>query len=91
MANTIHLKISTPFEIIYEGDVESVSAANSQGKFDVLDQHANFITLVENKPITIRVKGSPPKELNFPLAILYAHENMVNIYTNIQEMPRLGK
>ncbi len=88
--NTLHLKISTPFQIVYEGEVQSVTSTNTEGKFDVLPEHANFITLIDNKPVTVRPKGEQPKEFNFPLAILYVHGNRVNIYTNIQEMPKLG-
>ena len=90
MANTLHLKISTPFQIVYEGEIQSISSINTAGKFDILPEHANFITLIDNKPVIVRSIDKEQKEFNFPLAILYVHGNRVNIYTNIQEMPKLG-
>jgi len=56
------------------------------GNFDILPQHANFITLVENSPILVRpaTAGQKPQTFKFPLAIIVTMENKVNIYTYIQ-------
>ena len=77
---TLHVRIISPQQLLLETEAVSLSSKNSQGPFDILPQHANFITLVENSPIIVRVNK---KELtfNFPLAIIFTVQNSVNIYT----------
>ncbi len=77
----IHVRIISPREVILDTDAESVSSSNIQGKFDILSLHVNFITLIENKPIVIRRKSQKPLVYTFPIAIVVALENKVDIYT----------
>ncbi|MCR4306041.1 MAG: hypothetical protein NUV73_03080 [Candidatus Daviesbacteria bacterium] len=86
---TLHLRIISPQQLLLDAEVESLSSKNLQGAFDILPQHANFITLVEDAPIVVRVTGQKPQTFKFPLAIIMATENKVNIYTYIQ--PNLEK
>lgn len=81
----IQVKIISPKEIIFEGPAWAVSSKNSDGNFDILPKHANFITLVENEPILIRKHDSQEvQSFKFELAIIYASNNKINIYTDIQ-------
>lgn len=81
---TLHVRIISPQELLLDTQADSVSSKNLQGAFDILAQHANFITMVENAPIIIRLKGQKDQTFNFPMAIIMASENQVNIYTYIQ-------
>lgn len=83
---TLHVRIISPQQLILDTEARSVSSKNSQGNFDILPQHANFITLTENSPIIVRpaVAGQKPQTFKFPLAIIVTRENKVNIYTYIQ-------
>lgn len=81
MNQSLHLRILSPSQTFFEGEVTSVSSKNMQGAFDILPQHANFITVVENSPIIIRIQGQKPQTFKFPIAIIYAHQNKVDIYT----------
>ena len=85
MANpTLHVRIISPQQLILDTEAESVSSKNIQGNFDILPQHANFITLVENSPIVVRAQEQKPLAFKFPLAIIFTKENKVDIYTYIQ-------
>ena len=85
MSNQIlHVRIISPQELILETEAEAVSSKNIRGDFDILPEHANFITVVENYPILIRVPKQKPIILKFNLAIIMVTENNVNIYTYIQ-------
>jgi F-type H+-transporting ATPase subunit epsilon len=44
MAATFPLRLVTPTGIVFEGDVEEVSAIGPLGEFGVLADHINFIT-----------------------------------------------
>lgn len=53
--NVLQVKIISPTQTIFDGEAYSISSVNSLGKFDILPFHANFITLVQKAPITLRV------------------------------------
>ena len=84
MANPIlHVRIISPQQVILNTDAYAVSSKNLQGDFDILPQHANFITLIENQPIVIRVSKQKRFSFAFPLAIIWVVENQINIYIPI--------
>ncbi|OGG11420.1 hypothetical protein A2Z00_05545 [Candidatus Gottesmanbacteria bacterium RBG_13_45_10] len=82
MAGKLHVRINTPEKMLWEGDADSVSSINTQGPFDILPLHTNFVSIVENHPIKIRI-GREEKEYTFPHSLIYAHLNKVFVYTNI--------
>ena len=82
MSDTFTLRINSPEELIWEGEAVSVSSVNSQGPFDVLAFHANFISIIENQPIRVNT-GREVKEYTFERSVLYVHSNKVYIYTHI--------
>lgn len=86
---TLHVRIISPQQLLLDTEAESVSSKNLAGAFDILPQHANFITMLENAPITIRVKGQKSAVFKFHLSIMFVTDNKVNIYTYIQ--PSLDK
>lgn len=82
--NLLQVRIVSPKQDIFHGPALSVSSKNSTGNFDILPSHANFITLVEDYPITLKLAGGQKKTFSFKLAIIYLVNNQVNIYTDIQ-------
>lgn len=88
---TLHVRIISPQQLLLDTQAESVSSKNSQGKFDILPQHANFITVVENEPIIVRMPKDKNKQkplvLQLPIAIIYNTNNQVNIYTYLTSTP----
>lgn len=87
---TLHVRIITPSQVLFEDEATSLSSVNSSGVFDILPEHANFITLIENHEIIIRVANKQIIKFKYPLAIIYTFQNKVNIYTNLQDQPELG-
>jgi len=80
--NLLSVKINSPDKIIWEGKAEYISSVNSQGPFDILPSHANFITIVENKPIKIKSQ-TDILTYTFTRAVIYNHSNNILIYTNL--------
>jgi len=78
----LQVKISNPDKVVWKGEAYSVSSINSKGPFDILPMHANFVTVIDNKPIKIRIKGKT-LEYTYPQSVLYTHNNTVLIYTNL--------
>ncbi len=79
----IHLKVVTRGELVYEGDVISVSSVNDKGKFDVLIRHANFITLIRDE-IIIRDTGGEERVIKIGRGILKVFENEANAYLGVK-------
>lgn len=80
----LQVRITSPLKVVFEGTAQSVSSTNIKGPFDVLPYHANFITLIENAPIVVRQTDGKIASFTFNIAIMYAKENRVDIYTEIQ-------
>lgn len=84
MTNYLSVRISNPKKVVWEGEAVSVSSVNTQGAFDILPQHANFITYTENQPIIIRTKDKNVVEHTFKNTVMYVRENKVNVYTDLE-------
>ena len=80
--NLLKVRLSSPEKVIWEGQAKSVSSVNSEGPFDILPLHANFITIVDNKPIQIQTVDKL-LEYSFSHSLIYAKNNSVLIYSNI--------
>jgi F0F1-type ATP synthase epsilon subunit len=78
----LNVRVLTPKKIIFKAEATSVSSTNSAGKFDILPEHANFITIIEDQDLIIKALNKF-KKFHFPLAIIYTKNNTVNIYTDI--------
>lgn len=77
--DNIKIKITSPEEVIWEGKAEALSSKNSQGPFDILPGHANFITLIKNETIVVRKKAKDIK-FKFERSVLFNRNNEVIIY-----------
>lgn len=78
------VEVANPDELIWEGEAQSVSAENSAGKFDVLPQHANFVTIINpESPITVRTAEEDPHVFSYKDAVLSVKAGKVAIYVNI--------
>lgn len=89
MDQSLSVRIISPKGLIFEGRAYSVSSKNSSGNFDILPLHANFITFIEDSPITIRKIDNKVINFTFPIAIIHHLSNQVNIYTDIQIAPKI--
>jgi len=82
MSDLLKVRINSPEKVIWEGEAASVSSVNTDGPFDILPMHANFITILEKREIIVR-SPSGEKKYTFDASVIYTHSNNVYIYTNI--------
>lgn len=81
----LQVKISNTDEILWQGGAKAVSSENNEGPFDILPYHANFITIINNKPIIIRMEDyNENKIFKFETSVIYTHDSIVNIYADIK-------
>jgi F0F1-type ATP synthase epsilon subunit len=82
---TIHFRIVSPRKVLFENDAKSVSSKNSLGNFDILPGHANFMTIIENSPLTIKLDKNQTIEFDLSFGVIYSVNGVVNIYTDLPE------
>ena len=60
----LKLRIITPSEALFDGEVESITLPGSAGSFSVLDMHAPIISSLESGTVVVKEANSTRK---FPL------------------------
>lgn len=73
------LRIVSKEGVVYDGEAFSITSYNESGRFDVLSQHANFISLI-SREITLRDLGGKVRKILIKSALLRVRENNVEIY-----------
>ena len=68
--------------LLFQGSVKAVSSLNDKGLFDVLPQHANFITLIKEF-VTVHLPGKQEKRIEVESGVLKVRDNNVEVYLGI--------
>lgn len=76
---TIHLIIRNRENILYDADVRAVSAINNTGPFDILPDHANFISVIE-KYIVIHDLNGKNNQIKIEIGIVHVDDGKVEVY-----------
>jgi len=66
----------------FEGEAEAVSSENKLGKFDILAEHANFITLIFRE-LTINIAAKKKIAYQFEKGVLEVSDNKVNVFLGL--------
>ena len=77
-----YLVVKNRDKTVFEGEVDTISCYNKKGTFDILPEHANFISIIE-KTLLIRQKGST-KEIEAQNGLIKVKENKIYIYLGIK-------
>ncbi len=78
----LHVRIVSATQPVWEGDAVSISSVNSDGPFDILPMHANFISLVKKSPFVVSTASGERQEWHFEQAVVYVQGNTVRIYAD---------
>jgi F0F1-type ATP synthase epsilon subunit len=81
---TMHVRITKATHVVWEGDAVSVSSQNTQGPFDVLATHANFITLIKNTPIVVVTADGTTNSYTFDQSVMFVSKNTVRVFADIK-------
>lgn len=79
----LNVTITSPEEVLFSGEAQSVSCHNPKGSFDVLYEHTNFMSMIDTEITIIEPNGNIRK---FPIeqALIQVKNNDVIILVNIQ-------
>lgn len=85
MDNLFHLKIVAKDGVLFEGDIKSLTSYNTKGRFDILAQHANFISIIFKSIKIVDPKGNS-KEMTIEKALLRNRQNNTEVYLGIDNI-----
>jgi len=80
--DTISIMIQSPDAIVWQGEALSLTSTNSEGDFDIMPDHARFMSIIENVPIIIYKEGGEEQIFTFDSAVLFFEDNNAKIYTH---------
>ena len=81
-ASTLDVSIRTRSKILFEGKIYSVTSFNVVGEFDVLPQHANFVSLVKNN-ITLDKGLKTEKKFDIESGVMSVTKDKVAVYLGV--------
>jgi F0F1-type ATP synthase epsilon subunit len=89
-AQALHLKFKflTPTQVVFFGEVVSVAAENEEGKFSILPNHANFISVVTGDVIVRQKDSQKLKTLDVQHGIVHCKNNEVSVFGGLTELAR---
>lgn len=72
--------------VFFNGRAKAVTSYNADGKFDILPEHVNFISII-NTGITIYKPDNSTQEFKISTGVLKVSMNKVEIYLGILTQP----
>lgn len=69
-------------KLLFQGEIKAVSSFNDKGPFDILPQHANFISIIK-KHLVIHLRTKEKKRIELESGILKVRDNNVEVYLGI--------
>jgi len=78
----MNLSIRSRNKLIFHGEVEYVSSINNTGPFDILSNHANFITLIKES-IVMGLKGGKVKKYLIRNGVMRVHKDQIDTFINL--------
>lgn len=81
-APSMHVKVYAPFKTYFDGDAQSISAANDTGEFDILPRHHNFMTLLSKCDIVVRM-GDREERVPITRGVMHVKADKVVVFLDV--------
>lgn len=85
MAKQIHLQIVTPRKIVFEGEVEKLTAPGVMGPFQVLFNHAPIVAALTSGLLHLTTLDGKTEYFALSGGMLELHENKVSVLADAVE------
>jgi F0F1-type ATP synthase epsilon subunit len=82
-STSMKVKVYAPFKVYYDAMAASLTASNKIGPFDVLPQHHNFISLLEDGDIVVRTEGKEDFKMPIKRGIMHVKADYVRVFLDI--------
>ena len=77
-----YLKVYSPYKLYYEGQVESITAENLTGPFDILKGHKNFLTLLIPCELQVRAQHGD-EQIKINRGIMHVKADQVLVFLDV--------
>ncbi len=77
------VKVYAPFQVYFEGNAYSVSAANATGPFDILPHHRNFLCMLVPCSLVITPVEGPTKTIKIHRALMHVRADKVVVFMDV--------
>lgn len=81
MEETFSVRILSPHEVVWEGQVITLEATNVEGTFSIMPDHAQFMTVLSPQPLTLFLPSGEAIPFTFPNAVLVFADNAAKVFT----------
>lgn len=78
----LHVTIKSPDTVLYSGDAVILSSENTVGKFDILPNHSNFISLITTE-VTLVNLNKKTQNFLFTAGVIKCKDNEISIFIGI--------
>jgi F0F1-type ATP synthase epsilon subunit len=82
---TLNVVVRSRQGVVYEGELFAVTSYNKVGMFDILPEHANFVTMISKKVILRRV-GGLSEEINVEKGVVMVERNNVQVFLGVGKL-----
>ena len=82
MTHNLHLTIRNRKRIYFDDDVKSVTSLNDKGIFDILPEHAHFISLIQ-KNISYHTLNGKKETIAITNGVMRVEDNNVHCYIDL--------
>ncbi|TSC86750.1 MAG: Uncharacterized protein G01um101416_604 [Microgenomates group bacterium Gr01-1014_16] len=78
----LQVKVRNRMGLVFEGQAVSVTSENKKGTFDVLGQHANFVTTVRKKLVITKPTGGKVV-MSVDSGVMHVYKNVVLVFLGV--------
>jgi F0F1-type ATP synthase epsilon subunit len=79
---TMSIKVYAPFKVYFEGEAESLTAANETGPFDILPKHHNFLCMLVPCDLIIKI-GDEVRTVKIARALMHVKAEKVTVFVDV--------
>ena len=80
--NSLFVMVRSRDKTFFNNRVKAISSFNEKGPFDILPQHANFISIIKDSVILHKETGEK-EEIKIDGGVVRVFENHVNIFIGV--------
>lgn len=79
----MHVKVYSPFKVFFDEPARSISGANSEGPFDILPKHHNFITLLGPCELVLVRPNESSQRIRIGGGVMHVKADQVTVFLDV--------
>ena len=82
---SLQVQVRSRQGLFFEGELFAVSSYNAAGKFDVLPDHTNFISMIQKEVVLRRADGNKD-EIGVENGVMMVENNKVMVFLGVAKV-----